>query len=547
AVVNVSGSAVAQGNTSGNNTKVSDDVYFGSGDKSLLNVKSPLSGCVGISYATPNMAEGEVCARLDGWTGPDERTLAAIVQSQKPLDFEPAVCETNETLLVWKAADKSEKSVPEELADVRMTKAGSESACYQTLVAALSLLKEDESVLIELLHDIDFTNSLSTASAEGRVPVRGSVVLDGRGFTVSRRGSLTLDVAERSSLVLTNIVLSAADGDVAGSGGTNAYLRTVGGSITLAAGAKIRDLAGGGSRAAGAVAVQRGVFTMEPGSEISNCINYYVNVSEGTGCGGGVLVDEGTVYLRGGIVTGCAAYRGGGVALANKTVAYVSGSVGIYGNTDLDGNPSNLMASDIKAEEHGCTIILEGELASGAIGYIEGTYADTNIFGKVSAEYLERATTNELLKSAGRFTHDSRDVVGVVVTNSAGALLVWSDAVDPSGRFVAGDGAEYRTLDATADEEGKPETIPCLPFTFTSIVETPDGKWRLTLAPGVGYCTYSLYASDVPLPAASAGTAAAWGAPVAVTNLVSDGEFMFEVESSTAKKFWAVKGEDGVK
>jgi hypothetical protein len=234
------------------------------------------------------------------------------------------------------------------------------------------------------------------------------------------------------------------------------------------------------------------------------------------------------------------------VCLANKSTAEISGDVTISGNVNLEGEERNLVYHAID-----CGVVLAGGM-DGHVGVKDGYMADTNVFGRVDVAYLLSADEEEIIVSASNFVHDVRGARGLVATNGTDAILVWSDACDAAEKtYTDGNGVEYRVIGEVPPPPEPPapehETVPCLPFTFTSIVETSDGKWRLTLAPGVGYCTYSLYASDVPLPAASAGTDAAWGAPVAVTNLVSDGEFMFEVESSTAKKFWAVKGEDGEK
>ena len=553
--VAVSGDALAEGNTAGSQNKIKEsDIELANANESMLRVGSMLSGKVGVRYGTPSGSNkaGGVCAELaDSSYGEDPGTLRAIFSPIGTNTLEAVVCETNASLLAWRAVDTS--AIPTVAdgvdADAILIVNGAAKR-YEYLEYAFAAVGSNQTGRIVLLRDCMMTNILSKTLY---TDVSGAVTLDGDGHCVYRTDSRTIKVPHGASLAVTNVVFDGSF-DLTY---TNMPSDTVsslfwakGGDLAFEGDTLVFGVVGSNSRAAGAVVVEdKGTFTMEAGAEISSCINYYVNVSEGTGVGAGVLADTATVRLRGGAITGCMAYKCGGVCLANKSTAEISGDVTISGNVNLEGEERNLVYHAID-----CGVVLAGGM-DGHVGVKDGYMADTNVFGRVDVAYLLSADEEEIIVSASNFVHDVRGARGLVATNGTDAILVWSDACDAAAKtYTDGNGVEYRVIGEVPPPPEPPEppapeheTVPCLPFTFTSIVETPDGKWRLTLAPGVGYCTYSLYASDVPLPAASAGTDAAWGAPVAVTNLVSDGEFMFEVESSTAKKFWAVKGEDGEK
>ena len=556
--ITVSGDAVAEGNTAGAQNRIKEsDIEFASAKTSMLRVGSTLSGKVGVRYGTKSSNNaGGVCAELaDSSYGEDPGTLRAIFSPIGPNTLEAVVCETNASLLAWRTVDTS--AIPTVAdgvdADAILIVNGVTNR-YEYLEYAFAAVGSNQMGRIVLLRDCYMTNILSGTLY---TDVSGAVTLDGDGYRVYRRDSRTIKIPAESSLDLTNVVFDASDDltyEDMPEDKVSSLFWAEGGNLLFGDKTLVTGVTGSKSRAAAAVVVEKkGFFTMESGAEISSCTNFYVNVSEGTGVGAGILADTATVRLKGGTITNCAAYKCGGVCLANKSVAEISGDVAITGNTNLEGEECNLVY-----QARDCGVVLAGAM-DGKVGVVEGYMTDTNVFGNVDGAYLLSADEEEIIVSASNFVHDVRGATGLVATNDAVAILVWSDACDVSTKtYTDGEGVEYFVLGEVPPQPDQPDPptppdppaptpVPCQPFTFTSIVETAEGKWRLTLAPGVGYCTYSLYASDVPLSATSVGVDAAWGAPVAVTNLVTDGDFTFEVESSAAKKFWAVKGEDGEK
>jgi hypothetical protein len=322
------------------------------------------------------------------------------------------------------------------------------------------------------------------------------------------------------------------------SGGYVSFIKSTGGAITLNADTIIRDLAGYETRDAGAIVVQGGTITLNEGASIYNCTNYYVNESQATGCGGAILVDEGIVYLNGGTVSNCAAYRGGGIYLANSSQIFINGNISIIGNTDLKGNPSNMIVGDI----NGALTLTSA--VKGEIGWTDGISTDTNVIGRIDGTYFSTANSDELITSAATFKHDVRKSNGIIATNATSAILVWSDVCDPQTMtYTDKNGNVYNVLGEIAMPP-KTEIVPCIPFSFTSITKAENGNWILKLAPGVAGCTYYLYSfenlSDISQNPATL-------VPTAATNLVEDGEFTFEVDSQNTHRFWKVLGEDGIK
>lgn len=527
-----------------------NNIHIADGTKSLIGISAPLTGMgktLGISYSTTeNEKPDAVCATaLDG-IRIDDTTLTAIFCSTHPKTLEAKSDESDSSRVVWAEVYSGIIPVPESMADAMVIKGGTTNF-YETVDRAFSIIEPGEEATVKLLRDSILTNNLSNARF---IPVNGMITFDGNAHTLSRRGSWTFEVGEETALTLTNIVFLATN-DVAGaqigaeaekeephSGGDVSLIKSTGGSVTLESGTTIRDFAGYNARDAGAIVVQKGSVTLNEGVNIYNCTNFYVNESQATGCGGAILVDEGTAYLNGGTISRCAAYRGGGIYLANGSRIFINGDISIADNTDLEGNASNMIIGDIDA-----SLTLTGAL-EGKIGWTDGISTDKNVIGKVDGAYFVAAKEDEIIASAAAFRHDIRDANGMVATNGTSAVLVWSDACDPETMtFTDGNGNVYGVM-GEITVPPQTEIIQCLPFSFTSVSRSENGNWILKLSPGVAGCTYYLYSyenlSDIPRDTSLLS-------PVAVTNLTEDGEFTFEVNPQTARRFWKAVGEDGIR
>ena len=322
---------------------------------------------------------------------------------------------------------------------------------------------------MRLLHDVDFGTDFAVTN-------NAAIVFDGGGHTLFRRADATIRVPENNALALTNIVLSGEHG------GTTAMVKVEGGRLTLENGSVISNVSGQGGRACGGVVVWKGVFTMNPGAAIRNCANYYINEKEGTGCGGGVLLDNSQAYLNGGEIRGCRAYRAGGIFIGNKSRVYVQGDIAILGNSRLSGEASNMVVHDLESR-----LYLAGDL-TGGIGFLEGLGADPDFIGDVDAQYFASAPQERIMEGARRFTNDLTGDYGMVVTNATDALLVWSSAVDPDGRYERGD-TVYGALEGGADIAVSPPTVAADEFVYNAAAQ-------IGVKEGIGYALYSGVATN---------------------------------------------------
>lgn len=296
-------------------------------------------------------------------------------------------------------------------------------------------------------------------------------------------------IAATGELILTNIVISGANSG----GGAYPLILVEGGKLELQSGASVRSASSNGSRACGGVVVWKGgTFTMRKGSEIRDCGNQYTTTSPANcGVGGGLLVENATAYLLGGKINGCYTAiqeNGGGVCLANKAVAYISGEMYIWGN----GSPlyNNIVVEDFSR------LNLDGAIGSSMyIGVDPGVQTDTNLVAHVS---WADATTNELTASAKRFRQSNNmDVYAVPVTNDVETILVWSTAVAADGTYIDRDGNAYAAFAATPEPppEPEPEYAEPKPIAFKAISRDATTV-ALVVTDAVQWCWYSFFATN---------------------------------------------------
>jgi len=358
------------------------------------------------------------------------------------------------------------------------------------------------------------------------VEVTGKVRLIGNDVNrlALRASDAVIHVAPGGSLSVSNITVFCAS-YYGFSVATKSIFSVEGGALNLERDATIGGIIGTGSRAVNAISVcNGGTFTMLSGSRVSHSSNSYSNPAEATGCGGGVLADRSTLYLRGGSISSSKASRGGGLYVANGSAAYVSGDFTATNNCDLTGALNNVIVSK------NSQLIMDGEF-TGSIGYNEGIAGDTNWFGTVTWDW---PSVEALTNSAARFVHDKTGAHGVAVTNGVDkmAVLVWSDWITRAGKYVSSDGDVYRVCLAPGQSVVVPSVFSVAPQ------KTADGRSVLSLEGGVEGCWYTVYST--------ADLAQPFVAETCV-QLKAGESFEYEIDPTAASKFYKVIAEEGVK
>lgn len=433
--VRVSGAGSVYGNVRTGSTAAANLCLAGP----KLQVAGRCTGRFGIVKTSANEA-GDAFADIAGASAPDVTASLGCFSNDEHPTYTAAV---SGSTLVWSTVSSElPRPVPQAMADVRLI-AGGSTNCYATFADALAV--SGGSARIELLRD---------AVIADEVTVSGSVVFAGGGHVMRRAdGNARIVVPSGASLTVAGLDFDASAPDAL------APFYVSGGSLTLDSGTVIRGQTGAGFRAAGGVVVDGGTFVLNPGATVRDCTNSYVHPSNETGVGGGVLVDNhATAYLNGGTVTGCSASRAGGVCIANESTVYVKGPLDVTGNTTLGGEPADLMVADYRSR-----LVLTAPM-TGAVGFVEGIFADTNVFGSVSASFS--GSNDELVDSARRFTRNANGDFGAVGSGDEADLLIWNSAFDRSAEYTAADGEVYTYVDGGEPVEVEP------PAAVTGLVYT---------------------------------------------------------------------------
>ena len=516
ATVAVSGSATAYGNKSKTYTR---NIYVQSSGSLILT--GELTGEVGV-YCNVGITNGASFATVE--TSP----VAALASREHFHNDNSAslFADTSEdaTTLVWAAEPPGPKPVPEVDAEARLI-VGSETNTYATVGDAFEAAGLSDA-RIELVTNASLSASITVSSA---------IVFDGMGWKLDRTGDFYLSVPNAdASLTVTNIVID-------GGSGAGRILNVYGGALVLEAGTTVQNVRGSTKEMVAPILVWNGSFVMNPGVEISNCINTY-NPGPGGSLTAGAIVVNGVsacANFLGGTITSCIGARAGGVTIANGAEACVSGELTINGNKELVSSANcNLVVQDKSR------LVLAGIL-TGRVGYTEGVGGDTNVFGTVDAGFIASTTASNVAVSARCFRHDQTGAKGMVATNETEAILVWSSAVGDSTMFtnvVEGVTNIYEVVRIAGDDE--PEVVKCESFAFVAIEEDSPGKWKLTLTNGTEYCIYTLFGSvdlknwfvvDEKNPLVGDDIS------------VEDRKFVFEVDDTDGNKFWKVEGANGTK
>ena len=336
---------------------------------------------------------------------------------------------------------------------------------FATLSEALVSIRDDATV--------EICEGLTNAAALAQnVVISHDVILrtaSGDVEAILRTADVSITVMDGGKLTLSNVALYGEEV------GNDAMIRVKeGGELTMDAGSQISEVGGIAQRDSCAVSVENGVFTMKDGSAIRDCSNAWFdeqNLQESPAAGVIVSGERAVFYLQGGEITGCIAYRGGGVLIENSARIEVSGNPRITGNAMvLSGLDPWAVSADLSVAHESAPgektgdVILSGEF-TGSIGILEprlydedqSLSVDTNVFGRV-AEGLDLPA---LRPSAANFFRDAvPGVTGLIVTNDTEALLVWTSAVDADGIYRDKDGNEYKVVgDPTPTEIDPPTAV----------------------------------------------------------------------------------------
>ena len=549
ATVNISGASAVFGNAS-TEKLVMDDICFENSKYSqgALNLTGRLEGekdSIGIRFGLMGGlgGEGDAFAACGGVSAADAEASAAVfLNDAKPDELIAAVSGAQ---MVWETNSLGPGGCDPALASVRVVYPDGVTNFYDHVGTALDHLSGD--CALELLQDDTFEGELQIAFA---ITLRSAPEAGGT-FVLERADAGKILVRKGASLTVEDVRISGTWGGF--TFGSGNLIAVNGGVLALKDGAEVGHVSGGTTRADGVITVYGGGrLTMEGTALVSDGKNpYFDEVKDvDSGVGGGILVDGDSVAeFKGGQVVGCRASRGGGVVLANKSTAYVSGDFTATGNKDRNGAANDFTTEDLSS------LVLADDF-TGSVGIAEGVKCDTNVFGRVDDRYYGQASFTSLTNGAANFFHDVRGVRGVVATNGTDtALLVWSDAfVDVGGTptfvFVDANGVPHTywamgELPTPLPPPPPPEpqwevvTNHPGPIAFKSIERVSDTEWTLVVTNRARYCNYRLiWAKDLKQGFVSTGDwehvvhedCATW-----TTNVITTG----------GAWFWRAEGADG--
>ena len=455
AEVTIGGDLTVKGNVAGSDP-VADDIYIAYADVAFAlaapaGLASGEADCVGVRYAA-SLTGNDVSNAFISAVGVTSEANSANALFN---DCDPtlAVKRSGDSLM-WVVPDKDLSITDPDKAVVRVG-----GKLFASLADALETLSDDgkEAATFEVLKDLPLDADVVvdfplTICSTGDVAV-----------VVTRQGDAKIQVAGTGSLTLTNVVFNGGDG-------VTGLFDVRGATMTMKNGAVIEGVNGSKDRASGAVAVwEGGIFKMESGAVIRNCVNSFRNEGAGTGSGGGLLLDHATANLEGGVISNCTACSAGGVFANGSSTVNVSGDLVIWDNANLGGDADNLRVSE------NSSLVLSGAFG-GRVGYSDSerlATANQDLFGTVTNLAAAAAADG-----ARCFVHDSDGDFGQAVKRNSKYYLVWGSAIT-DGTYTSSSGAKYDFVDA-----GTPVPV-AKPTAQTGLVYT--GNVQTGVVAGVGY------------------------------------------------------------
>lgn len=543
-VVNLSGIVrVLNCQAEASGRKVGDNIFLdcNSSARATLNVKGALyddfrASAIGLRYYMKSGTFGNAAGLAFALN-----ECAGDVASNNTRSFS---CDANPELLAEVAEDQSALLWSERTVEasrttrdpgdvVRLIRAdGSTTNYYVSVSEAMADFGEGPEVM-EVLEGC-YLDTVLTVS--GKLVVRSDHEASEKLTLYRGSRDNRIIVAPGGSLTFENINVSGKNGAY-NIFGTREFIEVDGGSLTLGRDARLSDVSSSsaGNRASGGITVYNsGSVTMLPGSAVANCRNLFVNESNAASVGAGILIDNGFGYFRGGTVSGCRAYRAGGVFAGNNSVVEISGDFSVTGNFALDDSASDMVV------ESDSSLILKDKL-DGSVAINGGIHTDEYIFGMLSPDF---AGENEsITNSAAKFISNDTGAFGVIAVNADSGVtnLVWSTAFDDEGVYVDKNGAEYVAVLGIPEVEEVAEWADPLPIRFT-FIGCSDGVWTLRFANAVKWCNYSLYATNSLV----GGFVIDGAEPVTNFQWKSDEtEVSLQLKAAGETMFWKALGERG--
>ncbi len=498
ATLRVSGTATAYGNTAkgDSNDGPGNDLYLAA--TNILQLGGALTGgSIGV-YVSGGASTNDIFGVVSEGVSADSVTLGKFVNDK---DSNLVAVRSGDDL-VWNTCSDN---ISESDRVVKLTVGGS-TTYYASIEDGFAAATSGTATLT-LLKDAPLSRTVYASTA---------MSFNGGGYTITRTGGLEAAIAVTNvELSVTNVTFYGGDWKAFDVKGT--------GSLTLDSGAVIDGVCSSDQKFVAPVVVQgNGTFTMNSGSAIRNCTNSYVHVDGGPLIAGAASVSgRAKAVLAGGTIEGCASTLAGGVYVGENARLEVSGGTTVWGNRMLTIASGSILAA------MNCNLLVYNtnglSLTSTLSGKVVGCTEGADMGGKFGTTSLGASAAG-----AAHFINDTNGAKGDV----SGTYLVWG-AADSSyvpGETYTGGGSSGGTVTVNPEE----------PLLFKSIEEA-NGSWTLTLEPGTGYCTYTVYTSDDPAAAKSTWTS--------VTNVTptADGPITVTVDGSSAKGFWYATGAPGEK
>lgn len=423
----VSGPSIVAGNISNKDgSSKQEDIYFNSlTDKvSITNYVS--GGSIGVRYASSSGTETNFVFATATSAAIAGASASAFFNDVNPMLVAGV---TNETDLAWFVPEPPPLPVEDLVALLEVD--GGATITNGSLQAAFARLADDADAASATL--TVYSNSTFTADlvVPGGVDLR---LKSANPVAVTKVGDCSIIVGEGASLVVSGI----AFGDASEDPSKKPFFSVEGGYLEFLGGTEVSGLLFG-DRYAAAVAVRDGeesggTFVMHDGAVIAGCTNLYEWASDNTAYSAGLFVNGMSqlcvAHLDGGTITNCVARRTGGAYVGNKGKIYLSGDVTIDGNSSTTGGDANLSVAA------GSGLVFDGPL-TGSIGVRRDANADKVVFGIVSTNLYESASTSNVVASAMSFISDDGYGYGIAAGRGDGNMyLVWSENLDADGTYT---------------------------------------------------------------------------------------------------------------
>ena len=312
---------------------------------------------------------------------------------------------------------------------------------------------------------------------------------NGALFVLSRVGDSSVIVNEGASLAVADISVvgqSRRSSD-------RPCFEVSGGSLTLD-GATISSVTADGPIGAAINATAGAEVKLCNGATIEECSNLYsAEVGSLPSAGAICISDEGSkLILEDSTISNCKAEYVGGISVINGAVIEVSQEAKVSGNTDEEGDDSNMLVS------YTSSLVL-ADVLTGEIGVGRDVSQSLSIFGIVDEAFS--GSDDELISSAMKFESDDGEGYGVPVRSESGStLLAWSGRLSSDGSYTDSEGEVYESIKgvSVAYPIDAPEAVAGLVYNGNELIGVTEGR-GYTLAGEYAATTAGVYTAIAKL------------------------------------------------